>query len=165
MAEDDREVDFSVHQLPSQVTLSPFTPIPTSLNPRRLSTHLSKPTSPVRTGRKKPALAWVSLQGRLLGADEATSARAIGGCLTPQQALAWELFSPIHRVLIVAVVAAAVVKSEKNRQIRQLKDAVQLRVCEFFMPFFLGFWCLVCASPFHFVVIYALVGNGFILVI
>lgn len=124
MADEDTESFFSP---PHRVTLSPFTPIPTPLNPRRLSSQFSKPTSPVRTGRSKPALAWVSLHGRLVGAEEATTVRTIGGSLNREEAVAWELFSPIHRVLIVAVVAAAVAKSDKNRQIRQLRNCVQLR--------------------------------------
>ncbi|KAH9623915.1 hypothetical protein KSS87_002308 [Heliosperma pusillum] len=109
------------------VTLSPI-PL-TSTNPRRLSSRFAKPSSPIKADstRNKPAMAWVSLQGRLIGADEATSARAIGGGLSHREAVAWELFSPIHRVLIVAVVAVAASKSEKNRQIRQLKNCVQLR--------------------------------------
>ncbi|KAK9692380.1 hypothetical protein RND81_09G260300 [Saponaria officinalis] len=98
---------------------------PASTNPRRLSSRFSKPSSPVKAGPTK--LAWVSLQGRLVGAEEATSARAIDGGLSRDEAVAWELFSPIHRVLIVAVVAVAAAKCEKNRQISQLKNCVELR--------------------------------------
>lgn len=110
------------------VTLSP-TPS-SSLTPRRLSSQFTKPSSPVRAGARKKTgspLAWVSLQGRLVGAEEATSARAIGGVLNPKEAVAWELFSPIHRVLVVAVAAAAAAKCEKNRQIVQLRNCVKLR--------------------------------------
>ncbi|KAL9248397.1 hypothetical protein vseg_021722 [Gypsophila vaccaria] len=103
-----------------------FTPIkPNTSNPRLLSGRFTKPSSPVKAGPTK--LAWVSLQGRLVGAEEATSARAIGGGLSGNEAVAWELFSPIHRVLIVAVVAVAAAKCEKNRQIIQLKKCVELR--------------------------------------
>lgn len=110
------------------VTLSPI-PSP-SLNPRRLSSRFTKPNSPIRAGSKKkltaPPLAWISLQGRLVGAEEATSATTIGG-LSREEAVCWELFSPIHRVLIVAVVAVAAAKCEKNRQIVQLRNCVKLR--------------------------------------
>ncbi|KAL2940850.1 SUMO-specific isopeptidase USPL1 [Bienertia sinuspersici] len=110
------------------VTLSP---IPSStLNRRRLSSQFSKPRSPIRAGVKKKSassLAWISLQGRLVGAEEATRARAVGGLFSREEAVAWELFSPIHRVLIVAVVAVAAAKCEKNQQIFQLRKCVQLR--------------------------------------
>lgn len=68
-----------------------------------------------------------------MGAEEASSARAIGGGLSPDEAVAWELFSPIHRILVVAVVAVAAANSKKNRQIFQLRKSVELRVsnCEF----------------------------------
>uniref|UniRef100_A0A803LJW4 Uncharacterized protein n=1 Tax=Chenopodium quinoa TaxID=63459 RepID=A0A803LJW4_CHEQI len=103
-----------------------FSPTPSSkLNNRRLSSQFSKPSSPIRAGAtKKKTLAWISLQGRLVGADEATSAQAIDGGLSQEEAVGWELFSRIHRVLIVAVAAA---KCEKNRQIFQLRKCVQLR--------------------------------------
>uniref|UniRef100_A0A803NBX2 Uncharacterized protein n=1 Tax=Chenopodium quinoa TaxID=63459 RepID=A0A803NBX2_CHEQI len=65
-----------------------FSPTPSStLNNRRLSSQFSKPSSPIRAGStKKKTLAWVSLQGRLVGADEATSAQAIGGGLSREEA-------------------------------------------------------------------------------
>lgn len=106
---------------PNLVSLSPFTPS-VSPSPRRLSSCYSQPSQPIKAKRQ---LAWVSLQGRLIGAEEASSARKIGGGLNPKEAVAWELFSPIHRILIVAVVAAA--NSKKNRQICRLKRSVELR--------------------------------------
>ncbi|XP_057515108.1 uncharacterized protein LOC130796751 isoform X2 [Amaranthus tricolor] len=116
------------------VTFSPIPIFSSSLNHRRLSSQFSKPNSPIKAGiRKKIAsssastVAWISLQGRLIGAEEATSSQAIGGGLSRKEAVAWELFSPIHRVLIVAVVAVATAKCEKNRQIARLRNCVQLR--------------------------------------
>ncbi|XP_059665202.1 uncharacterized protein LOC132311340 [Cornus florida] len=108
---------------PSLVSLTPFPPS-ISPSPRRLSSHFTEPSRPVRAARK---LAWVSLQGRIVGAEEASSARSIGGGLNREEAVAWELFSPIHRILIVAVVAVASVNSKKNKQIFQLRRSVELR--------------------------------------
>ncbi|KAK9273742.1 hypothetical protein L1049_018552 [Liquidambar formosana] len=122
MEETDEDLGFRA-AFPALVSLTPFTP---SISPfsRRLSSNFTQPSRPVPAARK---LAWVSLQGRLIGAEEASSARAIGGGMGPQEAVAWELFSPIHRILIVAVIAVAVAESKKNRQIRQLKKSVELR--------------------------------------
>ncbi|KAE8720262.1 hypothetical protein F3Y22_tig00021057pilonHSYRG00007 [Hibiscus syriacus] len=105
---------------PSSVSLSLFSPCP-----RRLSSSFARPSRPVvhSSGR----LAWFSLQGRLLNAEEASSARAIGGGLGREEAFAWELFSPIERFLIVAVIGAASAESKKNRLICQLKKWVELR--------------------------------------
>ncbi|CAH9094702.1 unnamed protein product [Cuscuta europaea] len=108
---------------PSLVSLSPFTPAP-SPAPRRLSSSFSQPSEPVRVKRQ---LAWVSLQGRLVGAEEASSARAIGGGLSPEEALAWDLFTPIQRVLVVAVIAVATANSKKTKRISLLEKSVQLR--------------------------------------
>lgn len=107
---------------PNLVSLSPFT-TSVSPSPRRLSSCYSQPSQPIKAKRQ---LAWVSLQGRLIGAEEASSARKIGGGLNPKEAVSWELFSPIHRILIVAVVAVAAANS-KNRQICRLKKSVELR--------------------------------------
>lgn len=93
---------------------------------RRLSSSFfAVPSPPVpRT------VAWFSLQGRLVGAEEATSAAAIGGGLAGrEEAVAWELFSPLQRVLLVAVVAAA---SNRSRRIAQLQRSVQIRVSDTF---------------------------------
>ncbi|KAI3414766.1 uncharacterized protein J3R85_015944 [Psidium guajava] len=108
---------------PALVSLAPFTPAP-SPAARRLSSQFAEPSRPVPSGRR---LAYVSLQGRLVNAEEATSARAIGGGLGQEEVAAWELFSPIQRVLLVAVVAAAVAESRKNRLILQLRNSVELR--------------------------------------
>ncbi|KAF7152402.1 hypothetical protein RHSIM_Rhsim01G0190000 [Rhododendron simsii] len=118
---DDHESGFSGPL--SIVSLTPFSPS-FSPSPRRLSTHFTKPNRPVRAARQ---LAWVSLQGRLVGAEEASSATTIGGGLSPGEAVAWELFSPMHRILVVAVVAVAAANSKKNWQIFQLRKSVELR--------------------------------------
>lgn len=69
-----------------------------------------------------------------MGAEEASSATTIGGGLSPGEAVAWELFSPMHRILVVAVVAVAAANSKKNRQIFRLRKSVELRVsnCDFY---------------------------------
>ncbi|XP_051142056.1 uncharacterized protein LOC127258989 [Andrographis paniculata] len=94
---------------------------------RRLSSCFTPPKKP--TVRAKPQLAWVSLQGRLIGAEEATAVSSIdaNGVLSTEAAAAWELFTPIQRVLIVAVVAAAAANSKKNKQIFQLQKSVEVR--------------------------------------
>ncbi|VVA17129.1 PREDICTED: multisubstrate pseudouridine synthase 7 [Prunus dulcis] len=75
----------------------------------------------------------VSLDGQLVNANEASSARAIKGGLNPEQAMAWELFSPIQRflfvVVIVVVISVAIAESKKNRHIMKLKKSVELSVC------------------------------------
>ncbi|XP_004486942.1 uncharacterized protein [Cicer arietinum] len=107
--------------LPCLVSIPPF-----SGNRRRLSTTTTfvKPSCPVSL--QKP-MAWISLQGRLVNADEASSARTIGGGLTDELAFAWDLFPPIHRFLIVAVIGVAVSQSKNNQQILNLKKSVELR--------------------------------------
>ncbi|KAJ6934661.1 hypothetical protein NC651_009610 [Populus alba x Populus x berolinensis] len=108
-------------QPPSFVTLSPFPPISTPSSRRRLSSQFT-PSRAVPLARR---LARVSLQGRLVDAEEASSAKAIG--LSGEAGVAWELFSPVQRFLIVAVIGVAVSESKKNRIINQLKKSVELR--------------------------------------
>lgn len=109
---------------PNLVSLAPIFPTTLPSSCRRLSSHFTKPSRPIPAARQ---LAWLSLQGRFVGAEEASSFRAIGGGLGREEALAWELISPVHRVLIVAVVAAAAADSKKNREIGKLRKSVQLR--------------------------------------
>lgn len=128
---DDDESGFSPRVPP--FSLTPFPPSVSS-SPRRLSSCFMQPSEPVKPRRQ---LAWVSLQGRLVGADEACSAKTIDrtASFSAQEAVAWELFTPIERVLIVAVAAAAAVNSKKNKQISGLRNSVQLRVSSSFINF------------------------------
>ncbi|KAM1039483.1 hypothetical protein TB2_028433 [Malus domestica] len=105
----------------ARVTL---TPIPTPSSSRRLSSSFNERNRPVPACRK---LAWVNLEGRMVNADEASSAGTIKGGLRPEQAAAWELFSPFQRFLFVAVISAAAAESKKNRHISKLKKSVELR--------------------------------------
>ncbi|XP_048426070.1 uncharacterized protein LOC103967840 isoform X2 [Pyrus x bretschneideri] len=101
-----------------------LTPIRTPSSKRRLSSSFNERSRPVPARRK---LAWVNLEGRMVNADEASSARAIKGGLNPEQAAAWELFTPFQRFLFVAVISVAAAESKKNRHISQLKKSVELR--------------------------------------
>ncbi|MED6169893.1 hypothetical protein PIB30_025460 [Stylosanthes scabra] len=104
---------------PSLVSVAPF-----STAGRRLSaTFARRTTIPVPSDRSP--VAWISLQGRLVNAESASSARTVG--LTGEEALAWELFTPVQRFLLVAVIAVAVSESKKNEQIWNLKKSVELR--------------------------------------
>ncbi|PWA59458.1 hypothetical protein CTI12_AA391400 [Artemisia annua] len=106
---------------PPFLSLTPF-PYPSS---RRLSSNFTPPTRPVPAVRRQ--LAWVSLQGRIVGGEDATSAKRIGGGLGSKEAVAWDMFSPMHRVLVVAVIAVAAANAKKNRLIFQLKKSVEIR--------------------------------------
>lgn len=111
---------------PALVSLNAFRSMP-SPSPRRLSSNFKRPSEPV----SRRNLAWVSLEGRLVNADKASSARAVKGGLSREEAVAWELFSPIQRFLIVAVIGVAAAESKKNRLISQLTKSVEFRVCDF----------------------------------
>ncbi|OWM73482.1 uncharacterized protein LOC116198840 isoform X2 [Punica granatum] len=119
-AEPDSDADLGFGSAPPFAFLAP-TPSPAS---RRLSSSFSGSNRPLPPARKR--LAYVDLQGRLVGAEEATSAWAIGG-LGREEVAAWQLFSPIQRVVLVAVIGVAVAESRKNRLISQLKKSVEVR--------------------------------------
>lgn len=145
--EEDQDFGFSsatsfFKRPPSLVSLSPFTPS-ASPAPRRLSSCFTQPSQPVRAKRQ---LAWVSLQGRLVGAEEGSSARAIGGGLSPEEAVAWDLFTPVQRVLVVAVIgaAASAANSKKNKRISELEKSVQLRVR--FLSVFIRIFHFACTK-------------------
>uniref|UniRef100_A0A0D9XF29 Uncharacterized protein n=1 Tax=Leersia perrieri TaxID=77586 RepID=A0A0D9XF29_9ORYZ len=103
--------------------------------PSRVSVHSSSSTSRRRCALtswfREPASprrhAWVSLQGRLVDAEEATSAATAAPGLSPDEAVAWEFFSPLHRVLLVATVAAASSRSHSARRIEQLQRSIHIR--------------------------------------
>uniref|UniRef100_A0ACD5Y864 Uncharacterized protein n=1 Tax=Avena sativa TaxID=4498 RepID=A0ACD5Y864_AVESA len=103
---------------PSRVSVRPSS----SSSRRRcaLSSRFREPASPRRH-------AWVSLQGRLVGAEEVASAEVAAPGLPKEEAMAWELFSPLHRVLLVATVAAASSRSHAARRIEQLQRSIHLR--------------------------------------
>lgn len=124
----DRDLGVGFDAPPPFVSMAPFSPAP-SRSSRRLSGCFTAPTRPVPAARKQ--LAWLSLEGRLVNAQEASSARAIQGGLPPDVAVAWELFSPIERFLIVAVIGVAVAESRKDAQIWHLKNSVELRVRDY----------------------------------
>lgn len=131
---DDDEYGFAAGYPPSLVSLTPFAST-FSPSPRRLSSCFTQPAEPVRSKRR---LAWVSLQGRLVGADDASSVKSVdpNGAFTTEEAAAWELFTPAERVLTVAVVGAAAANSKKNEKILKLQKSVELRVsCFFFFGF------------------------------
>ncbi|GLU19383.1 hypothetical protein SLE2022_356380 [Rubroshorea leprosula] len=118
--EDADQDHLGLHRPPSLLSLAPFSPP----SRRRLSSNYANPPQPIPLARR---LAWVSLHGRLVNAEEASSAKAIGGCLSQEEAVAWELFTPMQRFLIVAVIGVAASQSKKNQTIWQLKRFVELR--------------------------------------
>ncbi|KAG0586245.1 hypothetical protein KC19_2G075100 [Ceratodon purpureus] len=61
--------------------------------------------------------AYISLDGRLINAELATSATKIGGSLGAEEAKAWEDFAPMYRVLIVALSAAASAAAKDNNSL------------------------------------------------
>ncbi|PAN13082.1 hypothetical protein PAHAL_2G312900 [Panicum hallii] len=103
---------------PSRVSVS--SPSPYSRRRCALTSRIREPAAPRRH-------AWVSLQGRLVGAEEASSAASAAPGLPHDEAVAWELFSPLHRVLLVATVAAASSRSHAARRIEQLQRSINLR--------------------------------------
>ncbi|KAL6200666.1 hypothetical protein ACLB2K_030447 [Fragaria x ananassa] len=124
-----QELRFGFESARLRLGSTSLSPMP-SPSTRRLS--IGSAEWPSHRGRNSaPAaarqLSWLSLQGWLAYADDATSARAIRGRLEPAQAVAWELFTPIQRILFVAVISVAAAESRKNRIISQLKKSVEFR--------------------------------------
>ncbi|CAI0412338.1 unnamed protein product [Linum tenue] len=105
---------------PPLVSLSLFPP---ARRRRRLSTCCYNFAPVASCG----TMAWLSLQGRTVNAEEASSSKSIGFLGKEEEALAWELFTPIQRFLIVAVIGVAASDSRKNRTISQLNKSVELR--------------------------------------
>ncbi|XXG60231.1 hypothetical protein AAC387_Pa04g2194 [Persea americana] len=95
---------------------------------KRVSSKFRPPLRAIE-GKKKKKLAWVSLQGLLVGAEESTSSKAIKGDLRLEEAAAWELFTPLQRVVIVAVVAVAVADLHLNKrsQIARLRRQLEIK--------------------------------------
>lgn len=114
----------TIHAPPPTISLTNFSPS-TTPSQRRLSSQFSEPTRPINSSRR---LSWLSLQGRLIDAEEASLGSSIKGGLSKDEVIAWDLFSPIHRILIVAVVAVATNESKKSRIISSLRRSVELRV-------------------------------------
>ncbi|RID68377.1 hypothetical protein BRARA_C00536 [Brassica rapa] len=108
---------------PASVHLASFSSLTPPPSARLLlSRHVTRRTRPLQSS---PPLAYLSLQGLL---DEASSARSIGGGgLSREEALAWELFTPYQRFLIVAIIGVAAAESKKNGVIGQLQNSVDLR--------------------------------------
>ncbi|KAF8118158.1 hypothetical protein N665_0006s0151 [Sinapis alba] len=106
---------------PASVHLAPFSSLTPPPSARLLSRHVTPRTRPLQPS---PPLTYLSLQGLL---DEASSTRSIGGGLSREEALAWELFTPYQRFLIVAVIGVAAAESKKNGVIRKLQKSVDLR--------------------------------------
>ncbi|KAG8471591.1 hypothetical protein CXB51_036246 [Gossypium anomalum] len=121
--EEADSADMAVAPPSSRVSLSPFSPV--RRRRRRLSVHFADPSRPVVSSATR--LARVSLQGRVVNAEEASSARTVGGGLACEEAVAWELFTPIERFLIVAVIGVATAESKKNWLISHLRKSVELR--------------------------------------
>ncbi|KAG2244785.1 hypothetical protein Bca4012_024312 [Brassica carinata] len=102
---------------PASVHLSPFFSLAPPPPSARL--HFTRRTQPLQSSRYNNSLRCLL--------DDASSARSIGGGLSRDETLAWELFTPYQRVMIVAVIGAAAAESKKNDVIRQLQKSVDLR--------------------------------------
>ncbi|KAM5582598.1 hypothetical protein ABKV19_002828 [Rosa sericea] len=125
-----QELRFGFESARLRLGSASLSPLLSSPSTRRLS--IGNTERPSRRGRNNAPsaarqLSWMSLQGWLADADESTSARAIKGGLEPEQAVAWEVFTPIQRILFVAVISVAAAESKKNRLISQLKKSVEFR--------------------------------------
>jgi hypothetical protein len=85
-----------------------------------------------RAASETEKFAYMSLDGRLMNAEMATSSTTIGlgtGGLLEKEARAWDAFHPLHRVLIVAVSAAAAAgKRQSVAEFCRLRNLVNARV-------------------------------------
>ncbi|KAH0459043.1 hypothetical protein IEQ34_011857 [Dendrobium chrysotoxum] len=98
---------------------------PPSPSPLRLLSHFAEPDRPIISDRRQQA--WVSLQSHFVGASEATSARAVCKGLGAAEAVACELFTPLHHVLLVALVSISAAESRRSQRILQLQRSVDVR--------------------------------------
>ena len=112
---------------PLSISLSSFTPTPLP-STWCLSCSFVQPSHPVSSIKQ---LSSVPLQGRLVNAEEASLAWTIGGGLSSEQVMAWELFNPIQRFLIAAIIGVVVAECQKNHHIWQLKKSMKQRVSLF----------------------------------
>lgn len=107
---------------------------------KHIASPTSLPLSPLDRQRVVPEMltaddatgkfAYISLDGRLINAELATSATKIGGGLGVEEAKAWEDFAPMYRVLIVALSAAAssAAKDKNSFEIQRLLKIVTEQV-------------------------------------
>ncbi|XP_020582300.1 uncharacterized protein LOC110025942 [Phalaenopsis equestris] len=104
---------------------SPCVSFPPSPSPLRLLTRFAEPHRPIISDHRQ--LDWIWLQSRSFGASEATSARAIGMGLGPEEAVVWKLFTPLQRVLLVALIAITSAERRRSQRILQLQLSVHIR--------------------------------------
>lgn len=107
--------------------------------------------------------AYISLDGRLINGELATSASSIGGGLGCEEAKAWEDFAPMQRVLIVAVSAAAAASARhRNREeIDLLRKTVESRVSPLtFLPMNSFFLLASNSSEFSHIATLTLINVG-----
>ncbi|ERN03580.1 uncharacterized protein LOC18431724 isoform X1 [Amborella trichopoda] len=125
------EDEFTHFQQPSVVSLAPLSLSKTRERRLSLRAQRGKPTFSLYRD-DGAALAWINLEGRLVGCPaNDLSSDIVGLVKSSEEAVSWELFTPIQRVLIVAVVAAASAKCNNNnhqlRRIAHLERSIQDR--------------------------------------
>lgn len=87
---------------------------------------------PLKTNTPHDRLAygttWLSLDGLLVDVEAATTSKTIGN-LEPQEAVTWESFAPLQRVLLVAITAAAAAgaKQRSLHEMSRLQHAIENR--------------------------------------
>lgn len=129
------------------IVLGPILTTSLSLKENRKDPIPEKLTADDSTGK----FAYISLDGRLINAELATSVTSIGGKLGDKEAQAWEDFAPMQRVLIVAVsaAAAAAAKQRNRKEIDTLLRTVENRVGNFQNHFasLPSIRCYLCVLP------------------